>query len=82
MAFGTLEPTLQIQIVCRHTSQLAPDKQPWLKAAHYLGKMPVHGVSTGLPLLPQRVKQRRSRFPSGFVAGLKGAVYGLEVLDV
>src|SRR5215831_8754001 len=82
VAFGTLEPTLQIQIVCRHISQLAPDKQPWLKTVHYCGKMLVHRVSTGLPVLPQRVKQRRSRSPRGFVAGLEGAVDGLEVLDV
>src|SRR5438093_4384294 len=54
VAFGTLEPTLQIQIVCRHISPLAPDKQPWLKTVHYGGKMLVHGVSTGLPVLPQR----------------------------
>ena len=82
VAFGTLEPTLQIHIVCRHISQLAPDKQPWLKTVHYGGKMLVHRVSTGLPWLQQCVKQRRSRLPSGFVAGLEGAVDGLEVLDV
>jgi hypothetical protein len=82
VAFGTLEPTLQIHIVSRHISQPAPDKQPWLKTVHYCGKMLVHRVSTGLPVLPQRVKQHRSRFPRGFVTGLESAVDGLEVLDV
>src|SRR2546425_11625223 len=39
VAFGTFEPTLQVQIVGRKLSRLAPHKQPQFKAAHHLGKM-------------------------------------------
>jgi hypothetical protein len=53
VAFGTLEPTLQVQIVGGNISRLAPYKQPGLKAAHHLGEMLVDGVSAGLPRLLQ-----------------------------
>src|SRR5215471_12905252 len=53
VAFGTLKPTLQVQIVGGKISGLAPSKQPWLKAAHHLGEMLVDGVDTGLPRLLQ-----------------------------
>ena len=53
VAFGTPEPTLQVQIVDGKISCLAPYKQPWLKAAHQLGEMLVDGVSAGLPRLLQ-----------------------------
>jgi hypothetical protein len=44
MAFGTLKPTFQIQIVCRKIGCLTTDKQPRLKAAHHFGEMLMHGI--------------------------------------
>jgi hypothetical protein len=44
VAFWTLEPTLQVQIVGWTISRLASHKHPRLKAAHYLGEMLLNGV--------------------------------------
>jgi hypothetical protein len=53
VAFGPLEPTLQVQIIGGKISRLAPYKQPCLKATHQLGEMLVDGVGAGLPRLLQ-----------------------------
>jgi hypothetical protein len=53
VAFGTLEPTLQVQIVSWKIRRLASHKQPHLKAAHYLGEMLFHRIGAGLPRLLQ-----------------------------
>src|SRR5215470_15471325 len=58
VAFRTFEPTLQVQIVGRKLSRLAPHKQPRFKAVHYLGKMLLNGLRAGLPLLLQRDEPR------------------------
>ena len=51
VAFWTLEPTLQVQIVGGKISRLASYKQPRLKAAHHLGEMLLNGVGACLPRL-------------------------------
>ena len=51
-----------------HIGHLATDKQPRLKTAHDLGELLLHGVSTGLPLLPQRDKLRLTFFLCGPIA--------------
>src|SRR4029450_13358426 len=61
VAFGTLEPTLQVQIVGRKISRLASYKQPRRKATHHLGEMLVYGVSVGVTHLLQCDEPRRTR---------------------
>jgi len=51
VAFGTLEPTLQVHMVSRNINRLASDKQPWRKADHRHGAMLVDRVGAGLPRL-------------------------------
>src|SRR6266702_8065965 len=58
VAFGTFEPTLQVQIVGRKLSHLTPYKQPRFKSAHHLGKMLLNGICAGLPFLLQRAELR------------------------
>src|SRR6266481_6065965 len=58
VAFGTFAPTLQVHIVGRKLSRLAPHKQPQFKAAHPLGKMLLNGIRAGRPFLLQRAELR------------------------
>jgi hypothetical protein len=58
VAFWTLEPTLQVQIVDWKISRLASYKQPRRKAAHDLGEMLLNGVGACLPRLLQRDEPR------------------------
>jgi hypothetical protein len=44
VAFGSFEPTLQVQIVGWQIGCLAPHKQAGLKAAHHLGEVLLNGV--------------------------------------
>ena len=82
MPFGTLEPTLQIQIIFREIGRLTTHKQPQLKTAHHLGKLLVHGVSACLPGLPQHDELPLTLFLCGLIARPQGALHGLQVLDV
>src|SRR5712691_200835 len=82
VAFGTLEPTLQIQIVFWEIGRLTTHKQPRLKTAHHLGKLLVHGVSACLPGLPQQDELPLTLFPCGRSARHQGALHGLQILDV
>ena len=52
VTFGTLEPTLHIQIICRPIGRLAAHKQPTLKTAHHCGKLLVNGIGARLPVVP------------------------------
>jgi len=65
VAFGTLEPTFQVQIVGWKISRLASYKQPWLKAAHHRGEMLVDGVGAGLPRLLQGDEPPLTLLPRG-----------------
>lgn len=82
VAFGTLTPTLQVQIVGREISRLASPKHPRCKAVHYLGKMLVDGVDAGLPPLLQRDEPRLTLVPRGRGARSQGALHRLQVLGV
>src|SRR5258705_8465251 len=82
VAFGTFEPTFQIQIVCWNIGPLSSHKQPRLKTAHHLGKLLVHRVNACLPLLPQRDELCLTLLPCGFVARLQEAINGSQVLDI
>jgi hypothetical protein len=82
VAFGTLEPTLQVQIVDGQISRLAPSKQPWLKAAHHLGEMLVDGVGTGLPRLLQGDEPRLTLIHRGRGARPQRVIHRLQVLGV
>jgi len=82
VAFGTFEPTLQIQVVFRTIGRLATHKQPRLKTAHHLGKLLVNGVSACLPRLPQRDELPLTLFPCSLLARLQGTIHCLQVLDV
>jgi hypothetical protein len=44
VAFGSFEPTLQVQIVGWQIGCLATHKQAGLKAAHHLGEVLLNGV--------------------------------------
>src|SRR5712692_907422 len=63
VASGTLEATLQVQLVGGKISRLASDKQPQLKAAHHRGEMLVDGVGAGLPRLLQCDEPRLTLIP-------------------
>src|SRR5438876_1478667 len=82
VAFGTFEPTLQIQIVFWKIGHLSPHKQPRLKTAHHLGKLLVNGVNACLPLLPQRDELCLTLLPCGFVVRLEDALDCSQVLDI
>jgi len=82
VAFGTFEPTLQIQVVFRKIGRLATHKQPRLKTVHHLGKLLMNGVSTCLPRLPQQDKLPLTLFPCGLLARPQGTIHCLQVLDV
>ena len=82
VAFGTFEPTLQVQIVGRKLSRLASHKQPWFKAAHHLGKMLLNGIRAGLPLLLQRDEPRLTLCPRGRGARPQDTIHCLQVLGV
>src|SRR6266568_3981964 len=78
----TMNPTLQIHIVCWKIGPLSPHKQARLKTAHHLGKLLVHGVNACLPLLPQRDELSLTLLPCGFVARLQEAINCSQVLDI
>jgi len=82
VAFGTFEPTLQVQIVGWKLSRLTPHKQPRFKAAHHLGKMLLNGIRTGLPLLLQRDELRLTLCLRGRGARPQDTIHGLQVLGV
>src|SRR5262245_49552985 len=82
VAFRTFEPTLQIHIVGWKIGLLSPHKHPRLKTAHHLGKLLVHGVHAGLPLLPQRDELGLTLRPCGSVARLQEVIDGAQVLDI
>jgi len=82
VAFGTLEPTLQVQIVGRKLSRLASHKHPWFKAAHHLGKRLLNGIRAGLPLLLQRDEPRLTLCPRGRGARPQDTIHCLQVLGV
>src|SRR5215217_2016085 len=74
VAFGTFEPTLQIQVVFRKIGRLATHKHPRLKTAHHLGKLLVNGGSACLPRLPQRDELPLTLFPWGLLARPQGTI--------
>lgn len=82
VAFGTFEPTLQVQIVGRKLSHLPPYKQPRFKAAHHLGKMLLNGSRAGLPPLLQRDEPRLTLCPRGRGARPQDTIHCLQVLGV
>jgi hypothetical protein len=82
VAFGTFEPTFQIQIVYREIGCLATHKQPRLKAAQQLGEMLVNGVGAGLPRLLQHAKPLLPLAPCDLVARSQGTVHGLQLSDI
>jgi len=82
VAFGTFEPTLQVQIVGRKLSHLTPYKQPRFKAAHHLGKMLLNGIRAGLPRLLQRDEPRLTLCPRDRGARPQDTIHGLQVLGV
>src|SRR5438552_3730600 len=82
VAFGTFEPTLQIQVVFRKIGRLATHKQPRLKTAHHLGTLLVHGGSACLPRLPQRDELPLTLFPCGLLARPQSTLHCLQGLDV
>ena len=82
VTFGTFEPTVQSQIVCRAIGRLATHKQPRLEAAQHLGKMLGNGVGAGLPRLLQQAKPHLPLSPCDLVAPSQGAVHGLQISDI
>ena len=82
VAFGTFEPTFQIQIVYRKLGHLATHKQPRLKAAQQLGEMLVNRVGAGLPRLLQQAQSHLPLAPCDLVARSQGAVHGLQSSDL
>ena len=82
VAFGTFEPTLQVHIVGRKLSRLAPHKQPQCKAAHPLGTMLLNGIRAGLPFLLQRVELRLTLRARGRGARPEGTIHCLQGLGV
>ena len=82
VAFGTLEPTLQVQIVGWKISLLASHKQSRCKAAHYLGEMLFNGIGAGLPRLLQRDEPRLTLLSWGRVARSQEAINRLQVPSV
>jgi len=82
VAFGTFEPTLQVQIVGRKTQPSHPHKQPQFKAAHHLGKMLLNGIRAGLPFLLQRAELRLTLRAVAVALGLRVLFHCLQGLGV
>ncbi len=82
VAFGTFAPTLQVHIVGRKLSRLAPHKQPQFKAAHPLGKMLLNGIRAGRPFLLQRAELRLTLRARGRGARPEGTIHCLQGLGV
>ena len=82
VAFGTFEPTLQVQIVGWKIGHLATHKQPRLKAAHHLGEVLLMGSALDCHPCRSAMNCASRSSPVAVSLGLRSVIHRLQVLGI